>query len=304
MKLRTLGRTGFGVSALSLGTVELGVRYGLYHPGEREVPVPEEAGRILRRALGCGVNLLDTAPGYGASEALVGEALREFQGTIFVATKVTSPSSAAQVRRSVDQSLRRLGKDHLDLLQLHNATAKDFENGELVDALAQAKAEGRVRCLGASVYETEAALAALRCPAIDTIQVAYNLLDQRMAGEVFPAAARAGVGILVRSALLKGVLSDRRQALPIHLAPLREAAERAAAWAGRHGLSIAEAALRFCLSNPQVASVLIGVRDEPELEAALQAESAPLLEPSWLREAEALAIADAALVDPRRWGID
>jgi aryl-alcohol dehydrogenase-like predicted oxidoreductase len=125
-----------------------------------------------------------------------------------------------------------------------------------------------------------------------------------MARDVLPAAARAGVGVMTRSAVLKGVLTSKAQWLPPALAPLGQAAQRACdAIANGSWAQLPQSAVRFCLSHAAVSSVLIGARTMDELEAALDAEAAGPLDDAVLEQARALSIDDEQLLNPSTWPI-
>lgn len=306
---RRLGRTGLDVSVLALGTAALGADYGLGPAGRTDARPPEaEARAVLERALAAGITLFDTAPAYGEAERLVGDVVGDAAG-ICVATKVTLPP-AAEVHRysiadelafSVEASVRRLRRRRLDVVQVHNATAEAARDPAVLDALATLQTRGLCRFLGASVYGTVAAEAILDAACFDVVQVAYNLLDQRMANTVLPRAHAVGVSVLVRSALLKGVLSRRAAWLPRELHPLGEAAVRARDALHVTWDSLPAVAMRFCLSHPAVGAVLIGASHRDELELALRAASAGPLTPDEQSIARTVALDDPALVDPRLW---
>jgi aryl-alcohol dehydrogenase-like predicted oxidoreductase len=304
---RALGRSGLTISALSLGTVSLGVDYGIEAPGEFGRPDDADAIRLLRAAVDRGITLIDTAPAYGESERLVGLAVGG-DARVVIATKVNAMGVASGFSRtvaaSIESSLKTLKRDVLDIVQIHNATAALIADGSVTDALLDAQRRGLVRAIGASVYGEEAALAVIRAGHFTVLQVAFSVLDQRMARAVLPAAETAGVGVIVRSAFLKGALTPKAQWLPASLAPLREAATRACdALAGGVWERLPEAAMRFCLSAPRVASVLTGARTVAELEAAVAAETAGPLDPSALAEAARLGLTDERLLNPSQWDI-
>lgn len=310
MKYRKLGQTDWQVSLISLGTVELGVDYGIRHPGLPNRPSEQEAIKLVLAALEQGINLLDTAPAYGQSEAIIGSALEQWSGQVYVTTKINRPvhkQTVSDVKEhiftSIHNSLRSLRRDCLDMVQIHNAIADDFRDAILFEALLSAQKAGKIRFIGASVYDAEAALEAVQHSEIASLQVAYNLLDQRMAKVVFPAAAENQVGLLVRSALLKGVLTDRYHALPEDLQPLGAAAQRAEHWANSMQLPLAPAAIRFCLSNQFVSSVLVGVSSIEELNTAISVSSLPPMKPADLSATKDLALTDEHLIDPRTWKI-
>jgi aryl-alcohol dehydrogenase-like predicted oxidoreductase len=306
---RPLGRTGVTVSALSLGTVALGVDYGIAAPGEFGRPEEADAIRLVRAALDRGVTLIDTAPAYGDSERIVGRSAGRDPRAI-IATKVAlshpAPSHLApsHIRTSLESSLRALDRDVLDIVQIHNATRAMIDEGVVTEALLEARHRGLVRVLGASVYGEDAAMAVIGSGAYGVLQVALNALDQRMLQDVLPAATEAGVGVIVRSAFLKGVLTPKAQWLPGPLAPLRDAAVRARdLLAGGSWDRLPEAAMRFCLSVPRVASVLAGARTIAELDEALAAEAAGPFEAQVLSSAAQLALTDERLLNPSHWPV-
>ena len=308
MKYRALGSTGLTVSALSLGTVSLGVDYGIAAPREFGRPGEDEAIRLVRAAIDCGITLVDTAPAYGDSERIVGRAAGR-DPRVIIATKVMPPHSApshlaAQIHTSLEKSLRALGRDVLDIVQIHNATRQMMDEGAVTDALLDAKRRGLVRVLGASVYGEEPALAVIRSGDYGVVQVALNTLDQRVMRAVLPAAGAAGHGVIVRSAFLKGALTPKAQWLPAPLASLGEAAARARdVLADGSWDRLPQAAMRFCLSVPNVASVLAGARTLAELDAAIAAEAAGPLDASTLAMAAQLALTDERLLNPSYWPV-
>jgi aryl-alcohol dehydrogenase-like predicted oxidoreductase len=287
---RPLGKSGLSVSTLALGTVSLGVDYGIEAPGSFGRPDENEAARLLLRAADAGINLFDTAPAYGASESLLGKTLSGKTECLF-ATKVSVPENDARVRplihESLEKSLRHLRRETLDIVQIHNATVPMLARGEAVEALLAAKRQGKIRLLGASVYTEEEALAVILCGVFDVLQVAYNLLDQRMARRVFPAAAGAGIALILRSAFLKGALTEKARWLPEELSDLKSAVEELKQSSGGSWEGLTALALRFCLSAPEAASVLVGARTVAELEQALKiADEGPVAREALFRSSQ------------------
>lgn len=308
MKYRKIPRAGWQVSRLALGTVELGMAYGLGASGAAAPPAAQEADRLVRTAVEHGVNLFDTAPAYGESERVLGRILSGLDhDKLLVATKIgpfDGAITAAAIGRSLDDSRRRLRRERLDLVQIHNATAAQLNDSPLMEILVRAREAGAIGAIGASVYGEEAALAATAHPEIATLQLAHNLLDQRMSARVLPEAARRGVAVLGRSTFLKGVLTARRDFLPDRLDALKALAAHADRWARAHDLDLAEAALRFCLADKALCCVLVGVSSAQELLAALTVTARGPLPPALQASAAALAVPDTTLIDPRFWGID
>lgn len=311
MKYRPLGRTGLQVSEVALGTVELGVQYGIDVPGDFGRPPEDEAVRLLAEAADAGINFFDTAPGYGESERLLGKALGDRPDCLF-ATKVAVPRAADRslqrgpalreaIESSLERSRRAMRRDVLDVVQIHNATVEVVRDGEMTEVLQDARQEGLIRFLGASVYTEEEALAVVEDGRFDVLQVAYSILDQRMADRVFPAAQCAGVGVLVRSAFLKGVLTAKARHLPAALESLRHAADRVKDKLAGSWEAVPETALRFCLSAPEVSTVLVGARTLAELRQALTAAAHGPLSSDLHAQARLLAFTDTQLLNPSNW---
>lgn len=310
---RRLGHTDLIVSSLSLGTVSLGAAYGI-SPDHAGMPPPtfEESARLLHQALDQGINFIDTARAYGSSEAVIGRALKMRRREICIATKINALDAAGQplrgddLRRRAEESLlislEQLQTDYVDLLMLHSAPPALLADGEALAALRAIQARGLARYIGASTYGAEAAQMAM-AQGVDALQVAYNVLDQRMAAQVFPLAVQRGVGIIVRSVYLKGALTERAEDLPGHLEPLKQLSRQYRQVTASFDLPPADAALRFALSHPHISTVLVGVRTSAELTQAVQAAQQGPLSPETYDQFAALRCDDPALVDPTTWGI-
>jgi aryl-alcohol dehydrogenase-like predicted oxidoreductase len=311
MEYRRLGRTNLDVSVLSLGTVSLGRDYGIRVPDGFGRPPDAEAIRLLVHAADAGINFFDTAPGYGEAEALLGEALGPRRGCC-IATKIPvppvltvegpgTPHARRSVREYLESSLRRLRRDVLDIVQINNPTTEQLREGMFTEILDEARRDGLVRWIGASVYGEQAGLAAIETGRIDILQVAYNLLDQRMGDRVLQAARSAGVGVIGRSALLQGALTPKAQWLPSTLSGLRDAADRARIALGTTWEALPGLAYRFCVSATPIATTLTGARTMDELNGAIAAAVEGPLPAETLSRASHLRLDDERLVDPTKW---
>ena len=308
MKYSPLGRTGLRVSSLALGTAAFGLEnYGIQEPGEAGLLSEDRSIALVRAAVDRGINFFDTARGYGASEAVLGKGLNGDSSCV-VATKVgisaadkDSAELTATMMDSIETSLKALRRDVLDIVQIHNATQDVLERGEVLDVLERARETGKLKFIGASVYGEPAALAAIRSGRVDVLQIAVNLLDQRMLATVLPAAIKKNVGIVARSVLLKGVLTERARLLPDGLRDLSQAADQMRQALGETWNSLPGTALRFCFSVPGVHSVLIGLRTLPELVFALAAQEAGPLDVAAMQKADLLKLNDEQLLNPSLW---
>jgi aryl-alcohol dehydrogenase-like predicted oxidoreductase len=215
LEYRNLGEAGMRVSEISLGTWALGGEWGTV--GE------EDAYAALNRAVDLGVNFLDTADVYGdgRSEKLIGRLLKDRpHEEIFVATKAGRrlDSHTAEgydhenLSRFVERSLKNLGVDALDLLQLHCPPTKTYRQDSTFEALDRLQEEGKLRNYGVSVEKVEEARMALSYPNVRTVQIIFNLFRQKPADEFFPLAEERNIGILARVPLASGLLSGKMSA--------------------------------------------------------------------------------------------
>jgi len=214
--LRELGSTGIEVSALGLGTVKLGRDQGVKYPREFTIPDDRAAGELLRRALGLGINLVDTAPAYGVSEQRLGQLLRGQRNEWVICSKVGEEFEAGQshfdfspehTRRSVERSLARLGTDYVDIVLVHSDgnDLKIIEEFGTLQALAELKARGLIRAFGMSTKTVAGGIAAAQQS--DAVMLTYNLA-QREEADVLDACAALGKGALIKKALASGHLAE------------------------------------------------------------------------------------------------
>ena len=312
MDHRRLGATDYHVSPIGLGTVQLGMPYGIGKP----VPPPdEECISLLHRACEAGINYIDTAAGYGRSEELVGKAFAQFTPKPVIATKVALRKNQQDpenlrgaflrehIEGSVLGSLKNLGCETLDLLQLHIAS-DSFIVPELLESMDDLSSRGLVRYWGASTYGLEAPMEALADPnRFYTLQVAYNILDRRQEDMVIPRCKEQGVGLVLRSVFFYGALSDRAYTLPDSLSGVRTPALRAAEVADSAGISLPAMALRYAAFLPKPCITLCGTTSIEEIEANIAAfEAGPL--PREVREdLDDLKIDDDFLLNPGNWDV-
>lgn len=214
MQYRTLGRTGWQVSAISFGAWAIGGAWGQVDDAA--------AMAALHRAVDLGVNFIDTADVYGDghSERLVARLRRERGETLRVATKAgrrLSPHTADGYNRAnltafVERSLRNLDTEAIDLLQLHCPPTEVYHRPEVFGVLDDLVAAGKLLHYGVSVEKVDEALQALEFPGVQTVQIIFNVFRQRPAEQLLARAQARGVGLLARVPLASGLLSGRMTA--------------------------------------------------------------------------------------------
>lgn len=209
MQKRKLGRTDMRIGRLGFG----GARIGF------DKATQAETTRILHSLIEAGVNFLDTAECYDASESLMGKALADRRSEVYVATKCGHAAgevdgeefSGPLITASIEQSLRRLRTDYVDLVQLHSCSAEALRQGEVVDSLLKAKKAGKTRYIGYS-GDGEAAEEAVKMGVFDTLQTSFNVVDQKAADVILPLALAAGMGIIAKRPVANGAFG--RQSPP------------------------------------------------------------------------------------------
>ncbi|MEE6309187.1 aldo/keto reductase [Plantactinospora veratri] len=289
MKYRSLGRTGIQVSPYALGTMMFGAMGNPDH---------DDSIRIIHRALDAGINFIDTADVYsqGESEEIVGKALKGRRDGVVLASKLHYPmgddpnhrgNSRRWIMNAVENSLRRLQTDHLDLYQIHRPDpAVDVE--ETLSALSDLIHTGKVRAIGASSFPAseivEAQWVAERrgLERFRTEQPPYSIVNRSIEREVLPVCQRYGMGTLVWSPLGQGLLTGRYRkgqqadthrsgAMPQHFRDDRklDVVERLIPLAKGAGLPLTHLAMAFAIAHPGVTSAILGPRTMEQLDDLL-----------------------------------
>jgi aryl-alcohol dehydrogenase-like predicted oxidoreductase len=293
MQHRPLGRTGIHVSPFALGAMMLS-SFG--NPDQSEVD------RIVARAIDAGINFIDTADVYGDSEELVGKALRGRRDEVVLASKFALPvgedpnqrgGSRRWVTTAVENSLRRLGTDHLDLYQFHRPDP-DTDIEETLSALSDLVRSGKVRAIGSSdmpaseIVEAQWVAERRGLERFRVDQPHYSLLDRAIEREALPVAQRYGMGTVIWSPLASGMLTGRvrrgqdsdlrrTQRFSALRDPRRiDAVEELITLADEAGISLTHMALAFVIAHPGVTSALIGPRTMEQLDDLLAASEVSL----------------------------
>lgn len=313
-EIRPLGATGIQVSAVGQGTWAMGAKWG---PTD-----DQESMRTLHRALDLGCRFIDTAQEYGdgRSEQLIGRVFRERGEQVPVGTKVppidmlweTTPGvtridekfPAQYLIDRCEVSLRNLGVDCLDVYSLHTWCPSWNEETAWYVAMCKLRDQGKIRGIGISVSDARPAEAngSIEAGRVDVVQVIYNILDQRAASEVLPVARQHNVGMVARVPLASGALvgnwtpqttfppddwrhdvfvGETLERTLLYVDQLRFLAEGPAR-------SLPEAAIRFCISDPTVSSVIPGGRSPKEAEENMRAWRQGRLPQEQLKHIQAL----------------
>jgi aryl-alcohol dehydrogenase-like predicted oxidoreductase len=298
MHYRKLGRTGFDVSEVGYGA------WGI--SGKQWIGASDrDSMAALNRALDEGINFIDTALAYGDghSEKLVGRVVSESNRRIYVATKVPPKNRLWPARpgigidevfpydyivRSTEESLRNLGRDAVDLQQLHVWNPDWLDRDEWRRAFEDLKTSGKVRAIGVSIndHQPDSAIDLIKTGLIDTVQVIYNVFDQTPERNLFPACIEHNIGVLARVPFDEGALTGRinqRTTFPdgdFRNSYFRgdrklQVEQRVAAIMADVGLddisSLPPVAMRFCLSHPAVSTVIPGMRSLSSVDSNVMA---------------------------------
>jgi aryl-alcohol dehydrogenase-like predicted oxidoreductase len=215
MKYRQLGKTGFKISSISLGTWQVGGKWG-------SVFNKKNAEAILHTAIDKGVNLIDTADVYsdGESENAIGRFLKQRSERIYIITKcgrqiqphVNEGYTVPVLRKYVEDSLKRLQIDTIDLIQLHCPPTQVYYRPEIFALFDQLKKEGKILNLGVSVEKVEEALKAIEYDNVTAVQIIFNMFRQRPMELFFEQAKKKNIGVIVRVPLASGLLTGNYSA--------------------------------------------------------------------------------------------
>lgn len=303
MKYRTLGRTGYSISEIGFGTWGIGKQLWV---GAED----SESLKALHHAVDRGLNFIDTALAYGEghSERLVGQVLEDREERIYVATKVPPqnkrwPASGSleevfpyhHIIQSAEASLRNLGVETLDLLQLHVWSPSWIQDNQWFEAVSELKEKGKIAHFGVSVndHQPETVEELVRSGRIDTIQVIYNIFEQAPEDRLLPLCQEKEVGVIARVPFDEGALTgsitaetkfpkkdwrnfyfqgDRRDQVQEHIQELKMLLDGEAR-------TLPDLALKFCLHHPVMSAVIPGMRSVGHVEANLAvSDQTPLSE--------------------------
>ena len=275
MQKRTLGRTGLSVTQLGFGAMEIrGPRIWRGRPVS-----DEQADAILNAVLDAGINFIDTSNDYGLSEERIGRYISSRRKEYYLATKCGCTVVDAgdhdetphvwtrdNLLRNIEESLRRMGTDHVDIWQIHNASVEDFENGNLLEAMREVQSAGQVRFI--SMSSTLPHLPRyLDMDCFDTFQIPYSALERKHEDWI-TRVGEAGAGVIIRGGIAKGKASVEH-----HDQGIVDLWEKAHLDDLLKGMSRSEFVLRFTLTHPHCHTTIVGTLNPEHLRENLAAAS-------------------------------
>ncbi|MEV2932966.1 aldo/keto reductase [Paenibacillus larvae] len=285
LEKRSIKRLGKEVTFVGFGALEIGRNWGLGSGTEVERPDEAGASEVLNGVLDAGINLIDTASAYHRSEERIGLFVSDRRNEYILASKCGEHNNEPHtyydftykaVKESIDQSLIKLKTDIIDIMQIHFGPDPEevLNRGETVAAMKDARKEGKIRFLGASI-DGGLATRCIRSGDFDVMQMAYSLLDQGNK-ENIRLAHDKGMGVFIRSGLAAGKLTKR--VIP-HLGsdfPEKEKVKKLLVLVDGDGDRLTELALNFLYNEPGVSSVLAGSKSLSHIKQNLELLARPL----------------------------
>ena len=267
MRTKQLGKYGPQVPVICLGAWPLGGGMGKL-PDQQVIDT-------VHAALDSGVTFIDTAEGYRTSESVLGKALAGRRDKVFLATKLSGDHSLEHMNEAIENSLRALGTDYIDLYQLHGPKP-EYPIEDTMGGLLRLKEQGKIRCIGVSNFSAEQHAEALQYGHLDSSQPMYSMLVRTAEEAVLPFCKEHGIGVIVHSPLAKGLLTgkyvpdykfpegDERSWMAGfqggRFADALRVADKLKAWAASQGHSLYELAIAWTLANSAVTSCIVGAK--------------------------------------------
>jgi aryl-alcohol dehydrogenase-like predicted oxidoreductase len=307
MRYRALGKTNIAVSELGFGGVEIGLPYGI----NRRMMDEEEAAQLLHGAFERGITYFDTARAYGCSEERMGKAFSGMRKNIVICTKCpglrdengkirTGAALRASLEGFLSQSLAALKTDYIDMYLIHSADREMLACDEIIEAFKSLKTKGVARSIGVSTYGFADAELAIE-KGWDTIQLAFNLMDQSAAG-LFATAREKGTGIVARSVLMRGLLTDNGPILKHEkLRKVEEHKQKYVEFCSKKSISLSDAATKFVLSFDDVSSVLVGIDKMEFLDKAVRIADGRYFDGETLSTLKSMAYPEPEFLDLGKW---
>ncbi len=314
MTQRALGSTGIKVSEIAFGGVEIGMPYGIGVESDADMISQHEAISLLQAALENGINFFDTARLYGNSETIMGKAFKGKRDKIIFCTKCTHCKNndgsipgyntlKKIIEASLKESLEALQTDYVDVFMLHEGDKQILKNDDVAKVFIDLKNAGAIRATGVSTYTPEETKLAINLANWDVIQLPLNLMDQRQL-EKLSDAVKKGIGIVVRSVLLKGLLSKRGKNLHPALKEVEQHLMKYDELLSVTNEDLPTAAVKFALSFKEVSSVLVGMDKMEYLYKSLRAADGNYFDEATLEKSKKLSYPDPSFLNLHEWSVN
>ncbi|MEK3792001.1 aldo/keto reductase [Paenibacillus sp. FSL R7-0204] len=299
-------------ASLVLGTAQLGGNYGIANATAN--PSVQQRNELLQYALSSGIGYLDTAPGYGDSESIIGDCLEgaDPQSRPQIVTKLpsvqrlglhTEDARRRFVTSSVHASLNRLKCSVLDVCLLHDPLDMTYQGGEILRVLQELKRQHTIRRIGVSVYDAEDIANFMTVEELDSIQIPLNVLDQRwLANGMLERLARKGTEIFVRSVYLQGLLLMAPEQLPAGLKQAEQPLLQIISYSKETGIPVKELCFLYVRDLPGISGLVIGCETVEQVQENLRMMALPPLSRA-VRQTLGESFTDipVEIIDPRRW---
>ena len=275
IEYRALGKTGLRVSTLGFGGSEVGY----------QAVAQKTVDKILNTALDAGINVIDTAECYADGETLIGKAIAKRRAEVVLMTKCghapvgsAADWEPAMLARSIDRSLKKLGTDHVDVMQFHSPSLETLKDGRVIEVLLKARERGQARFVGCSADSAEAVYA-VESGAFDTLQISMSIADQEAIDSVLPKAVARGMGVIVKRPIANAAWRHgRRPPADWYTRPYWDRLQKLDYDFLRRGAGDGAAiALRFTLGTAGVSTAIVGTtRPERIAQNIAHANAGPL----------------------------
>ncbi|KKS44687.1 MAG: Aldo/keto reductase [candidate division CPR1 bacterium GW2011_GWA2_42_17] len=307
--MRNLGATGLKVSEIAFGGAEIGLSYG----ANKDCLLSEsDAMTLLHAAVDRGINFFDTARMYGCSEERMGKAFKGIRDNIVIATKcpylrnndkqiLTGHVLQSYIETSLYASLKALQTDYIDVYLAHSVDTEILKCDEVAHAFEDCRRKGLVRFIGVSTYGFSDVKLAIEDGRWNVIQLALNLMDQSCE-DLLPIAQQRGIGIMIRSVLMRGILTDK--GVDLSHEKLRSVSEHRRKYfelLDNNGLSLSDLAMKFVLSFKDISSALVGIDKIEFLNKAVALANGECLAPELLSRARKLAYPEPEFLNLGVW---
>jgi aryl-alcohol dehydrogenase-like predicted oxidoreductase len=301
----------YKVSRFTVGTVQLGKTYGIDTLGK---PSDKEAQSILKYALDNGINVFDTAPGYGDSEEIMGKFLHSYPNSdIYVGTKLdchyydkniweNKKIISRKIREDLNLSCRKLGLDKIPVYFIHLASAAFKNDGVVLDVLTRIKYEGKIGAIGVSLYTGDELKRCIDDKRVEAVQIPFNILDRRLSvSGLLEKAKKRGLTVFARSTYLQGLLLMEFERIPEYLNEVTGPIKELRRIAKESNRSFKELCLKYVLSLSGINAIVVGINSIEQIKENIKIFNSEPLEKGIIEAIDRIPIPPESILDPSKW---